>query len=49
MDRRLVVLRLDDNGSPLWAFRAGGTEDDHARGLIADSNGSLNRLHSGDC
>jgi hypothetical protein len=39
--RDLFVLRLDDNGSPLWAFRAGGPEDDDALALVADSNDSI--------
>ena len=39
--RDIFVLRLDDNGSPLWAFRAGGVEDDDALALISDSNNSV--------
>ena len=39
--RDIFVLRLDDNGSPLWAFRAGGPEDDDALTLVSDSNNSV--------
>ncbi|MBT7587530.1 MAG: hypothetical protein HN558_18600, partial [Gemmatimonadetes bacterium] len=39
--RDVFVLRLDDNGTPIWAFRAGGPRDDDALALVADGNGSL--------
>ena len=33
---RAQVTRLDDNGTPIWAFRAGGPRDDDALALVAD-------------
>ena len=39
--RDVFVLRLDDNGTPLWAIRAGGPQDDDALALVADSNDSV--------
>ena len=37
----IFVLRLSANGTPTWAFRAGGPGDDDALALVADDNGSL--------
>ena len=39
--RDIFVLRLDDNGTPIHAFRAGGPRDDDAFSLVADSNNSV--------
>ena len=39
--RDIFVLRLSANGTPTWAFRAGGPGDDDALALVADDNGSL--------
>ncbi|MDG1325121.1 MAG: SdrD B-like domain-containing protein, partial [Opitutales bacterium] len=39
--RDIFVLRLDDNGTPTHAFRAGGPRDDDAFSLVADSNNSV--------